>query len=100
MAPNSFETPISQLLLNNFSNIHLVKTKMIGPENHMLYVFEITEPNTDKNKIFLSLVNWKKKIPSPIKPYDLSRDYSFKLPFFDKLKNNLDARTVNYTQIN
>jgi len=88
------------LIKSAYSDIHLVKTKMIGPENHMLYVFEITNLASNQTGLFLSLVDWKKKIPSPVKLFDLNRDYSFELPFLSQLNNNLDATTVNYKKVN
>jgi hypothetical protein len=47
-----------QLESNNiFNEFHLVKTKMFGPDNQMLYTFETQNPNN----IMMSVVNWKNK---------------------------------------
>jgi hypothetical protein len=55
-----------------YQEVHLIKTKMYGANNNLVYVFEAQ--NNNDNDIFMTHVNWSKK------PIDQKID-SFKLPY-------------------
>jgi hypothetical protein len=66
-----------------FSEIHLLKTKMYGPDDKILYTFQ----SENEEYILMTNVNWKLK-PIPI----LSNNKSLSLPY-----KNLKPFETNYT---
>jgi hypothetical protein len=78
-----------------FNEIHLIKTKMFGPDNKILYTFQ----TQNENNILMSLVNWKLK-PKPIISADkLSKPYNYIYPFTSKFKTLTSANVNNEVTI-
>jgi hypothetical protein len=80
-----------------FKNIHLISTKMFGPDDKILYVFESDEPNY----ILPAIVKWgedPKIIQSRIVVDKLPRLFNVLLPFEDEFYNansNLNINSVD-----
>lgn len=76
-------------LENYFGSFHLIKSRMFGANNDIIYTFETQAPNS----ILMSLVNWSKNVP-PITPQNLSRPYNYVLPFAQQFTNNKNIEIV------
>lgn len=77
-----------------FSSVHLIHTRMFGPENNILYVFESKEPN-----YFIPIVmNWKERpyIPPPPPIDDSYRPYRILAPFEDQSLQNNNYKNIDF----
>jgi len=81
-----------------FQEVHLIKTKMFGPKNTLLYVFE----STSENNLLMSVVDWDKKPLPPIpEKIPLKRPYTFVDPFALKFKDyNNHIKSIPYSYDN
>jgi hypothetical protein len=73
-----------------FQEIHLVKTKMFGPNNRMLYIFQTINPNA----LLMASLNWAKVYKENTLNNDSIKSfYEFKLPFEEYIntQNSLSA---------
>jgi len=92
----NLKNPIMDYTVNKFFNeIHLVKTKMFGVDNQILYTFQ----TQGENNILMSLVNWKLKPKSIITAEQLSKPYNFVYPFINKFKNKTTQSKLTATLI-
>jgi len=75
-----------------FKELHLIGSRMFGPENEILYMFEGIDPDC-----FLPvLVNWKKRpVPAIIKQIDSKyyRPYKLLSPFENERVNSINTGT-------
>jgi hypothetical protein len=77
-----------------FDEIHLVKTRMYGADDKILYVFQ-----SQNNDYFLmSNVDWKLKPVDPITVESLSRPYKIFNPFETKFIGNSGIRAIPYNK--
>jgi hypothetical protein len=77
---------------NFFDEIHLVKTRMYGADDKILYVFQ-----SQNNDYFLmSNVDWKLKPVDPVTVESLSRPYRIFNPFETKFITNSGIRATPY----
>ncbi len=76
-------------LENYFDSVHLIKTRMFGVDNEIIYTFESQNEDT----VLLSLVNWKLK-PKAITAQQLSKSYEIVLPFAQQFKNNKNVSII------
>jgi len=69
-----------------FSEFHLIKTKMFGANNTILYVFQTQNPDY----ILMSNVKWD-SLPTAmtIAPSSLSRPYGYVLPFVNRFNSRI-----------
>jgi len=69
-----------------FGEFHLIKTKMFGANNTLLYVFQTQTPDY----ILMSTVKWE-SLPSAITiaPNTLSRPYGYVLPFVNRFNSRI-----------
>jgi hypothetical protein len=77
-----------------FEDVFLVDSRMFGPENKLIYVFETKNPNY----ILMSTVVWENNpVEEKIKILPPTRPYKFLMPF-DKVivKDFLDTEQVEY----
>jgi hypothetical protein len=77
-----------------FSSLHLIHTRMFGPNNNILYVFESKEPN-----YFIPIIiNWKERpyIPPPPPIDDSYRPYRILAPFEDQSLQNNNYRNIDF----
>jgi len=81
-----------------FNEVHLVKTKMFGSDNKILYVFE----TKDENNLLMSLVDWKlRPIIMPPPPPRLPRPYVFLEPFATRYNDpNTNIKNIPYSYNN
>jgi hypothetical protein len=75
-----------------FSDVHLVKTKMYGPKDTMLYTFQ----SQNDEYLLMSNVDWKLKPVLPPTIQQLSRPYRFLKPFETNSKVNSGIKTFDY----
>jgi len=73
-------------LENYFEKVHLIKTRMFGADNQIVYAFE----TQNEENVLLSLVNWKLK-PKEISIQELNKPYEIVAPFAQQFKNNKKA---------
>jgi hypothetical protein len=77
-----------------FDQVHLVKTRMYGADNKILYVFQSQE-----NDYFLmSNVDWKLKPIDPVTVQSLSRPYELFNPFETKFNINKQITAIPYVK--
>jgi hypothetical protein len=91
---NDFETFNIELNLKNpdlqsifnskFNEFHLIKTRMFGPDNQLLYVFQSQNPNY----ILMSNVKWKSLPISQVSISPLNKSYGYSLPFDSSFSSN------------
>jgi len=76
-----------------FNEVHLIKTRMFGADNQILYTFETQNPNN----ILMSLVKWKPIPKQQITASQLSRPYNLVSPFANKFNNtNPDIKNIDF----
>jgi hypothetical protein len=84
---------LSQTLCSNyFSELHLVGSRMFGPNNDILYIFESITPNY----LIPVSVNWKPRPPEPIMFVPIKdhyRPYKLLAPFENELINSAETGT-------
>lgn len=82
-----------------FKNIHLISTKMFGPDDKILYTFESDEPNY----ILPAIVKWEED-PKIIQKrnivYEPPRIFDILLPFEDEENNSNTNKNINYVEPN
>jgi hypothetical protein len=76
--------PIDKISGSYFDEVHLIKTRMFGSNNTLLYTFE----SKTENNILMSLVNWESRPPEslPPPPPPLPKPYVLLDPFAAKFK--------------
>jgi hypothetical protein len=80
----NLKNPIMDYSINQyFEDIRLIKTKMFGADNNILYTFQ----TKNEDNILMSLVNWKLRPKSVISPDQLSKPYNLIYPFASKFRN-------------
>jgi hypothetical protein len=84
--------PMDYSLNSFFDEIHLVKTKMFGLDNEILYTFQ----TQNEDCLLMSLVNWKLKPKPVVNPEKLSKPYNYINPFANKFKN---ANNIQVTPV-
>jgi hypothetical protein len=79
-----------------FSSFKLLKTRMFGHDNKILYTFKTINPEF----IAMSLVNWKKSSPTMIMDNQSisSKPYNIVPPSFYNFNNNKDIENIPYEQ--
>jgi hypothetical protein len=78
-----------------FENFHLIKTKMFGPENEILYTFEAS--GYERNYILNSLVNWKIKPKEIIPIKKLNKVFNISEPYNVNFSNNPSISAIPYS---
>ena len=67
----------------SYDEFHLVKTRMVGVDDNLIYCFEGTKNNN--SDLYMSMVNWSKRpVAPPIPPADLPRPYKIVDPYAAK----------------
>jgi hypothetical protein len=87
--------PIDKIEGSYFDEVHLIKTKMFGSNNTLLYTFE----SKTENNILMSLVDWKLRPPEdlPPPPPPLPKPYVLLDPFAARFKEmNPNIVTIPY----
>jgi hypothetical protein len=76
-----------------FSNFNLIKTKMFGLDNNILYTFE-----GDSNPyILMTMVNWKKRPEEPISTKKLNKIFNISEPYSKNFSNNPSVSATTYS---
>ena len=82
-----------------FKNIHLISTKMFGPDDKILYTFESDEPNY----ILPAVVKWEedpKIIQKRLIIFEPPRVFDILLPFEDEKNNSNTNKNIKYIEPN
>jgi hypothetical protein len=91
--------PIDKISGSYFDEVHLIKTRMFGANNTLLYTFE----SKTENNILMSLVDWKSRPPEalPPPPPPLPKPYVLLDPFAARFKEmNPHIVTIPYYGFN
>lgn len=87
---NLKNSELQSVLNGNFNEFHLIKTRMFGPDNQLLYVFQTQNPNY----ILMSNVKWKSLPLSQISVKPLNRPYGYVLPFDNSFSSDVPANSA------
>jgi hypothetical protein len=77
-----------------FENFHLIKTKMFGLNNNILYTFEGNGYN--KTYTLMSLVNWKNKPNNILSVSELNKKINILEPYNVNFSNNASVSSTSY----
>jgi hypothetical protein len=77
-----------------FTDVHLIKTKMYGPNDTILYTFQ----SQNDDYILMSNVDWKLKPVNPLSVKQLSRPYRFLKPFETNYIANTGIKAIPYNE--
>jgi hypothetical protein len=91
--------PIDKIRGSYFDEVHLIKTRMFGANNTLLYTFE----SKTENNILMSLVDWKSRPPkaAPPPPPPIPKPYVILDPFAARFKEmNPHIITIPYYGFN
>ena len=87
--------PIDKIRGSYFDEVHLIKTRMFGANNTLLYTFE----SKTENNILMSLVDWKSRPPEALPPPapPIPKPYVLLDPFAARFKEmNPHILTIPY----